>query len=179
MAGPTTAMSNPMPMKSRDWSRPLANATALGGVEIGKHIAEEHAKAIGRAKKTALSIPTKAIPMGIMMFAVAVLLIKFDSTTARAAKAMTSGKPVHVLGIWVANHAARPVLLMATPSDSPPARRMRTSHGSSRISFAVITPVTANKTMGRKEMTAEGVPCREEVIHRVTVVKKTSKTMIL
>lgn len=130
---------------------------ALGGVDIGKHIAADAAKAIGITNL--FSKPAdKLIAIGKMILAAAVLLIKFDSKLINKpiikVKPRTLKLPKEILPT---SQAAKPVSETATPNDKPPASSSKISHGRLLISFLSIIPVVVNAVIGISAMAVAGI----------------------
>ena len=75
--GATIPATIPPYLKSFCVNRPVLNAIAFGGVEIGKNNAADALNAI-TVGKIAILVDTRIIAIGIKIVAVAVLLIKFE-----------------------------------------------------------------------------------------------------
>lgn len=120
--------------------------------------------------------PTRLAPSGINSAAAAVLLIKFDKaspTNVNARAKPTGGSDV---GTRLTNHSAKPVSFTPTPKDKPPANKINTSHGNSRISSELITPVIASTMIGINDTTADGMPNTPPPIQSTTVTVNTTIT---
>src|SRR3990170_5111153 len=88
-------MSPPARIMSPTGTFPVAKAMALGGVETGMAMANEQARAV-RMASCPCCAEERAIAIGMMRFAVAVLLMKVESPRARKATEAERAKPL----IW-------------------------------------------------------------------------------